>query len=48
MILYQPWGSMKLVCDFLRTVFYRQSSSVVFKMDKYCLAAFVGTILSLR
>ena len=22
MILYRPWGSMKLVCNFLQTVFY--------------------------
>ena len=32
-------GSMKLVYNFFLTVFYRQSSSVVFEMDKYSLAA---------
>ena len=45
-ILYQPSGSMKLVCNFLQTVFYRQSSSNVFETDTYCLEVFVGTILA--
>ena len=41
MVLYRPSGSMKLVCNFLQTLFYRQSNSIVFE-------AFVGTNFSLR
>ena len=48
LVLYRPSGSMELVCNFLLTVFCRQSSSIVFEADTYCLEAIVGTIYSLR